>query len=85
MKFKKSALDLKGYLFEKFNFYKIEFGVVVGNPIEKMYDKYIQKYGGQIVGIFKSTTKLQDGEFADMKYYEIFRDEYLKRMKSKQN
>lgn len=70
-------------LFEKFNFYKIEFCVVLGNPIEKMYDKYIQKYGGQIVGTFKQSVKLQDGEFADIKHYEIFRDEYLKHCKSR--
>ena len=31
-------------LFEKYNFRKIEFNVVIGNPIEKMYDKYIDKY-----------------------------------------
>lgn len=68
-------------LFEKFKFYKIEFCVVIGNPIEKMYDKYIQKYGGNIVGIFRKSVRLQGGEFADIKHYEIFRDEYLKRIK----
>lgn len=81
--FAKDLYQFLKELFEKFNFYKIEFSVVVGNPIEKMYDKYIQKYGGQIIGTFRLTTRLQDGELADMKYYEIFRDEYLKYIKTK--
>jgi len=65
-------------LFEKYNFRKIEFNVAMGNPIEKMYDKYINKYGGKIVGINKQSTKLQDGNYYDVKYYEIFREDYLK-------
>lgn len=65
-------------LFEKYNFRKIEFNIVIGNPIEKMYDKYINKYGGKIVGINKQSTKLQDGNYYDVKYYEIFREDYLK-------
>jgi len=50
----------------------------MGNPIEKMYDKYINKYGGRIIGINKQSTKLQDGNYYDVKYYEIFRDDYLR-------
>lgn len=65
-------------LFEKHNFRKIEFTVIIGNPIEKMYDKYIQKYGGNIVGIRKATTKLQDNNYYDKKLYEIFKEDYLK-------
>ena len=65
-------------LFEKYNFRKIEFNVVIGNPIEKMYDKYINKYNGRIIGIGKQSTKLQDGKYYDVKFYEIFRDDYLK-------
>jgi len=64
-------------LFEKYNFRKIEFNVVIGNPIEKMYDKYIDKYGGSIVGIRKESTRLQDGKYYDVKIYEIFRENYL--------
>ena len=50
----------------------------MGNPIEKMYDKYINKYGGRIIGINKQSTKLQDENYYDVKYYEIFREDYLK-------
>jgi hypothetical protein len=65
-------------LFVKFNFYKITFNVVVGNPIEKMYDKYIKKYGGKVVGYFKQHVMLQDGKLYDRKYYEIFREDFLR-------
>lgn len=68
-------------LFLKFNFRKIEFIVVVGNPIEKMYDKYIQKYNGRIVGIKKQSTKLQDNKYYDVKMYEIFRDDCIHLLK----
>jgi hypothetical protein len=65
-------------LFEKYNFRKFEFNVVVGNPIEKMYDKYIKKYGGSIVGIKRESTKLQDDKLYDIKLYEIFKENYMK-------
>jgi len=70
-------------LFIKFNFRKIEFSVIVGNPIEKTYDKYINKYGGNIVGITHKSIKLQDNKYYDIKYYEIFREEYIKNNKFK--
>jgi hypothetical protein len=76
--FSKDLYQFLQDLFEKYNFRKIEFSVVIGNPIEKMYDKYIKKYGGRIVGIKKQSSKLQDGKYYDVKLYEIFRDKYLK-------
>lgn len=63
-------------LFYKFSFNKIEFLVVCGNSIETMYDKYINKYGGRIIGKRKRTVVLQDGKFYDMKYYEIFQNDF---------
>jgi len=68
-------------LFEKYNFRKIEFNVVIGNPIEKMYDKYIDKYGGRIIGVSSKSTRLHDGIYYDVKHYEIFRKDYLKNRK----
>ena len=75
------AKDLHTFLldlFEKFNFRKICWGVVVGNPIEKMYDKYCLKYGGSIVGTHKRHIKLYDGELYDYKLYEILKEDYFK-------
>lgn len=69
-------------LFIKFNFRKIEFNVTVGNPIERMYDKYCLKYGGRIVGVKKQDVKLQDGKYYDNKLYEIFREDFVKNYKN---
>ena len=70
-------------IFERFKFRKLNFSVVIGNPIEKSYDKMINKYGGRIVGIYKQEVKLIDGEYYDEKLYEITREDYLKSVKSK--
>lgn len=64
-------------IFEKFKFRKLNFKVVIGNPIEKSYDKMIEKYNGRIVGTMKKDVKLIDGEYYDTKLYEIFREDYL--------
>jgi hypothetical protein len=68
-------------LFLKFNFRKIEFSVVIGNPIEKMYDKYIHKYNGNIIGIKRQSIKLHDDKLYDVKLYEIFKDDCIKLIK----
>lgn len=64
-------------IFEKFRFNKLKFSVVVGNPVEKTYDRMIQRYGGRIAGIFRQDTRLIDGNLYDVKQYEILRSEYL--------
>ena len=45
-------------IFERFNFRKLSCAVVIGNPIEKTYDKLVPKYGGRIVGLEKEEVKL---------------------------
>jgi len=65
-------------IFEKFNFRKMNFSVIVGNPIEKSYDKIISKYGGCVVGIKKEHCRLIDGKYYDLKMYEIFKSDYEK-------
>ena len=65
-------------IFEKYRFNKINFCVVVGNPIEKTYDKLINKYGGRVVGIWKQESRLIDGSLYDLKDYELLADEYYK-------
>lgn len=64
-------------IFMKYNFRKLKFGVFVGNPIEKSYDKLIQKYGGRIIGTEREAARLLDGKFYDYKEYEIFKEDYL--------
>lgn len=65
-------------IFEKYNFRKLSCCVVIGNPIEKTYDRLIPKYGGRIVGIEKDETKLCDNKYYDVKRYEILREDYMK-------
>ena len=75
--------DLKRFfdlIFER-GINKINFGVIVGNPAEKMYDKFISKYNGRIVGIKTKEIKLIDGELYDLKLYEIMREDYTKNFK----
>ena len=76
--FAKDLLQVIKDIFEKFNFNKLSFSVVVGNPAEKGYDKLIQKYNGRIVGIKEKETKLFDGKYYDVKLYEILRENYLR-------
>lgn len=64
-------------IFTKFNFRKLTFGVYVGNPIEKSYDKTIKRFGGRIIGVERKAARLLDGNFYDYKSYEIFREDYL--------
>ena len=65
-------------IFEKFNFHKLSYSVVIGNPVEKQYDKLTLKYGGRIVGIEKQDIKLFDNKYYDVKRYEILREDYMK-------
>ena len=55
----------------------MEWTVVIGNPIEKMYDRFCRKAGGRIVGIRRDAVMLMNREYADEKIYEIFRDDVL--------
>jgi len=86
---KKSKDDPNGYIFgkdiitaikdifEKFNFNKIIFCVVIGNPIEKTYDRLIKRYNGRIVGIRKQDARLIDNKLYDVKEYEILANDYF--------
>ena len=64
-------------IFEKYNFTNLTFCAVVGNPVEKSYDKLVKKYGGRIVGIKKQHVKLIDNKLYDLKEYEILRKDYF--------
>lgn len=76
--FGKDLLQAIKDIFEHFNFHKLTFGVVIGNPVEKTYDKLCAKYGGRILCIETEETKLEDNKYYDVKRYEILRKDYLK-------
>ena len=64
-------------IFEKYGFAKINFCVVVGNPIESSYDQLVEKWGGRVVGIFKEDALLFDNKKYDRKFYEIMASDYF--------
>ena len=65
-------------IFEVSNMSKITFSMTVGNPIEKSYDKLINRFGGRIVGTYKDDVMLSDGKLYDLKLYEILKSDYIK-------
>ena len=75
--FGKDILQVIRDIFERFNFRKLDFSVVIGNPAEKSYDRLCQKYGGRILCIEKDETILDDNKYYDVKRYCITRDEYF--------
>lgn len=80
--FGKDVIQAIRDIFEKYNFRKLSFCVVIGNPIENTYDRLALKYGGRVVGIEKKETKLCDNRYYDVKRYEILRDDYMKAVKT---
>lgn len=64
-------------VFCKFNFQRMEFNVVCGNPIERSYDRMVKRLGGRIVGIRKRVSSILDNQLCDDKIYEILREDYL--------
>ena len=77
--FGKDVLSAFRDMFERFHFDKVNFSVVVGNPVEKTYDKLARRYGGGIVGTRKRDVRLLDGYLYDLKEYEILAADYSKR------
>lgn len=76
------AKDLARFLrdiFEKFHFRKLRWSVLIGNPVERHYDRLCERYGGRIVGIQYKENRIMDGTYADKKLYEIHHDDYMER------
>lgn len=68
-------------IFVKFGLNKLEMEVMIGNPVERTYDRLVPRYGGRIVGIKKETLRDMSGKLCDIKMYEIMRDDYLRTKK----
>lgn len=77
--FSKDLLQFLTDIFEKFKIRKLKFSCYTDNPIEPKYEKMIKKFGGRVVGIQKKNDKLTDGDYHDLKMYELLRSDYLKK------
>lgn len=64
-------------IFCKFNMNRLEFAVVIGNPVERSYDRMVEKYGGKILCIRHDVAKDMAGNIHDDKSYEIMQRDYL--------
>lgn len=61
---------------------KVNWYVVIGNPIEQSYDKLVKRYGGRIVGTFDDDVMTYDGQLLPRKYYELTRKTFEKTIDS---
>lgn len=80
--FKKSTcfgwdlLKIIDNIFNKYNMNKIVFRCFDGNPALKHYYKFIDTYGGRIVGTLRKNRLLSDGKLHDEIIFEIFKKDY---------
>jgi len=72
-------------LFDHYKYNKLDFSICIGSPYESMYDRFIEKYGGRIVGIKFKNYKLIDGTICDQKFYELERESFIKKLKRGKN
>lgn len=69
--FVKDLEKFMSYLLDERRFNKLVFEVVVGNPAERLYDAFIARNGGRIVGYYKNHYRLLDNRLYDCKLYEV--------------
>ena len=71
-----SIVSIFKSIFEKSDIQKIKFQVIVGNKSESKYDSLVKSFGGRIVGTFEKDVLLSDGNYYDVKHYEITKKNY---------
>jgi len=62
-------------LFNEWNCHSMVWQVIIGNPAEALYDKFIRHYGGRIVGTYKDDACIY-GKYYDTKAYQLLHSEY---------
>lgn len=67
--FEKDLFEFFLYLLKRFS--TIQFSVIVNNPVRKKYRKFIEVIGGNVVGTFHKSVRIQN-ELLDEEYYEVF-------------
>ena len=75
--FARDLLQAVDDVFLLYNFNRLEFVANVDNPAIRMYDKFIRRLGGRVVGTtYESTTDMR-GKRCDERIYEILQKDYL--------
>jgi len=59
-------------IFHVFGYDGVTFTVVVGDPMEKEYDRLVKEMGGSIFGVFEKYQQLSDRKLYDVKVYKIY-------------
>ncbi len=77
MTFGRDIMTMIDSIFTKYNFHKIDFTGYPDNPITKHYERLCKKCGGNVIGICHDYSKLLDGKYHDIEYFEIMRKDYL--------
>lgn len=75
------ALDVRQAIYEifyKYQFNRIEWCCFEDSPHIDGYEKFIHRFGGSAVGIFKETNRLMDGKLHNKVCFELMRKDYLK-------
>lgn len=66
----KALFEVMDSLIHKLKLHRIEWYMVSGNPVEKHYDKFCEKYNGRKI-VLRDTFKDRLGEYHDSITYEI--------------
>lgn len=74
--FMKDLLNVIHIGFTQFGLRKMCWSVIVGNPIEKSWDKFCRLSNGRIVGVYKEDAFTADRVFRDVKAYELFAKDF---------
>lgn len=68
----RALFEIMENLINKLKLHRIEWGMVSGNPVERHYDKFCEKYNGRKI-VLRDTLKDRLGEYHDSIIYEIIR------------
>jgi len=77
--FSKDLAEFFEFLFLFYKYRKIDFGVSLNSPNQTWYKKYVNKYGGRIVGILKQHFARIDGTITDYEMYEILLGDFCEK------
>lgn len=73
--FLNDTIESFNQFFNTFNLRKVEFSTT-GEIQKRLYRKFVESYGGRVVGFKRESSRLYDGKFYDKEFYEIFKEDF---------